>query len=141
MRQYQVPQFITVEDKVIGPFTIKQFLFVGSGVLLIIGAHLLFEPILFWPISFVVAGSAAAFAFVKINGQPLFVVVKNFAFYTLRPRLYVWKQGTTIQKSQSNIPVKDVLPIKTTQAFSSSKLSDLAWSLDIKERRGEKAAF
>jgi len=29
--QFQVPQFIEVEDKIIGPLTFKQFVFVGGG--------------------------------------------------------------------------------------------------------------
>ena len=30
--QFQVPQFLDVEDKIIGPFTIKQFLYLAGGV-------------------------------------------------------------------------------------------------------------
>jgi hypothetical protein len=29
--RYQVPQFIDVEDKVIGPLTIKQFIYLAGG--------------------------------------------------------------------------------------------------------------
>jgi hypothetical protein len=29
--QFQVPQFLDVEDKIIGPFTIKQFLYLAGG--------------------------------------------------------------------------------------------------------------
>jgi len=32
MRQYKIPQEINIEDKVIGPFTLKGFGFVFSGV-------------------------------------------------------------------------------------------------------------
>ena len=30
--EYQVPQFIEVEDKIFGPFTLKQFIYVAGGV-------------------------------------------------------------------------------------------------------------
>ena len=43
--QFQVPQFVEVEDKIVGPLTLKQFLYVGGAV----GASLLlFFVIQFW---------------------------------------------------------------------------------------------
>jgi hypothetical protein len=32
--KYQVPQFIEIEDKIFGPLTIKQFLYVAGGAAL-----------------------------------------------------------------------------------------------------------
>lgn len=133
MRQYQVPQFITVEDKVIGPFTIKQFLYIGSGILLILGARWLLASFLFYPIALVVAASAGALAFVKVNELPLPVIVGHAIAYFMRPRLYIWKQ----EKQKAPKPEEAISPdkqIKTIPRLSESKLSDLAWSLDIKEK-------
>ncbi|TSC61742.1 MAG: SsrA-binding protein, partial [Parcubacteria group bacterium Athens0416_74] len=30
--QFQVPQFIEVEDKIVGPLTFKQFVFIAGGL-------------------------------------------------------------------------------------------------------------
>lgn len=136
MPQYQVPQFITVEDKVIGPFTIKQFLYVGSAGLLILGAYAILQSFLFWPVAIIFGGAGASFAFLTMNGQPLPIVFKNAVFYYLRPRLYTWKkEGPTMLAQKTKKPETSMpTPIKGIPKLSESKLTDLAWSLDIKER-------
>lgn len=133
MRQYQVPQFITVEDKVIGPFTIKQFLYIGSGILLIVGARWLLAGFLFYPFALIVAAAAASLAFVKINELPLPIVARHAISYFIHPRLYIWKQESRkgAKMDETSSPDKQ---IKTIPRMSESKLSDLAWSLDIKEK-------
>src|SRR3989344_1467036 len=131
MRQYQVPQFIMVEDTVIGPFTIKQFLFVGSGAMLIIFARMIFEPFLFYPLSFVIATLSAGLGFLKINAQPLYVVIKNAAFYAFKPRLYTWKREPPAPKKTKE--AENETRVNKIPTISESKISDLAWSLDVKK--------
>lgn len=143
MRQYQVPQFITIEDKVIGPLTVKQALYIGAGVGIIVLARINFESYLAWPITIIAGGFALLLAFAKINEQSFPTIVKNAVLYIVRPRLYIWKKrvAVTAQKpapgkisemprynrSQSDVSVKKI------PKPSESHLSDLAWSLDIKE--------
>lgn len=131
MRQYQVPQFITVEDKVFGPFTIKQFVYLASGSVLIFGARFLLAPFLFWPIAAILGGLAGSLAFLKINEQPFPLVLKNMIFYFLRPRLYVWKQEKIQKIDKQKLEVSGP-PIISIPKITSSKLADLAWSLDVK---------
>lgn len=135
MRQFQVPQFITVEDKVIGPFTIKQFLYIGSGGLLILGARTFLQPFLFFPLAALIGALAASLAFLKINEQPFPIVLKNALFYLLRPRLYTWKKEALPKPSAKEVvPKKEEALVKRIPTLSESRLSDLAWSLDIKEK-------
>lgn len=139
MRQYQVPQFITVEDRVIGPLTVKQSLYIGAGVMLIIGARWLFQPFIFWPLTALIGGFAGALAFLKINEQPFPRVFKNGVFYLLRPRLFVWKKEPPQKpgaKPAAEKKERETL-VKKIPKMSQSKLSDLAWSLDIKEKLRE----
>ncbi len=138
MRQFQVPQFITVEDKVIGPFTVKQFLYVGTGALLILAARFYLAPFLFWPVAVLAGGLAAALAFLKINERPFPVLLKNAVFYLLRPRLFIWKQSGP--EKPGRVSEKEKKPETVVQKIpklSESRLSDLAWSLDIKEKTRE----
>lgn len=135
MRQFQVPQFITVEDKVIGPFTIKQFLYLGAGGLLILGARTFLLPFIFWPLAVLIGATAASLAFLRLNEQPFPTVLKNAAFYFLRPRLYLWKQESPKKlQEKTPAPQKEPAMIKKIPTLSESRLSDLAWSLDIKEK-------
>lgn len=139
MRQYQVPQFITVEDKVFGPFTVKQFLYLAGGGLLVLGAYALLTPFLFWPVAALIGGLAGSLAFLKVNEQPFPKVLKNMIFYLLRPRLYVWKKETPQNPREVSVPSVQP-PVISIPKIGESKLSDLAWSLDVKSKVKERSS-
>ena len=137
MKQFQVPQFITVEDKVIGPLTVKQAVYVLGGIILIVIARLIFVPILFFPIAAVIGAFAAALAFLKISDVPFPTIVKNGFLYSMRPHIYVWKKEDRQKvRAKKASPVPEIT-VNTTPKLSESKLSDLAWSLNIKEKLRE----
>lgn len=134
MKQYQVPQFITVEDKVFGPLTIKQALYLGAGACLVGLAYAFLEKFLFIPITIVVGGLAASLAFLKVNDQPFPKILKNAFLYMLKPRLYIWKKDHHREGRPEN-KMAPAITVKSVPKLSESKLSDLAWSLDIKTHR------
>jgi len=88
---FQLPQFIEREPKVIGPFTFRQFIPIGiAGVVLF---FIYFSaPGWFAPLCVILGGIAVAFSFVKIQGQDLATVIKNFFFFSASPKLYLWKK-------------------------------------------------
>lgn len=137
MQQFQVPQFITVEDKIIGPFTIKQFLYLGSAALLIVGLYQLFIGFIFYTLAILIGALGASLAFLKINQQPLPLIIKNFFFYLIRPKLYIWKKEPPAKKPTPAAEIKQEILIKGIPKLSESKLTDLAWSLDIKTKRDQ----
>lgn len=133
MQQFQVPQFITIEDKILGPLTLKQTLFLGAGVGVIILAWFLFAPYLFFPIAFVTAGISASLAFLKIDDQPLYTIVKNATAYVFRPRLYTWaQQKSKKEKTKEEKKEAEEMQLRGIPKATESRLADLAWSLDIK---------
>ena len=134
MRQYQVPQFITVEDKVIGPFSIKQFLYLAGGGAIIFFSRTLFTGYFFYFIVILVGSLAASLAFLKINEQSFPFFLKNAISYALHPRVYIWKKSApqTPASSAKEAAEPEVL-VKSIPKLSQSKLSDLAWSLNLKE--------
>ena len=137
MKQFQVPQFITVEDKVIGPLTVKQAIYVLGGGIIIILAHLIFVPILFFPIAFVVAAFAAALAFLKISDVPFPTIVKNGFSYYMHPHVYIWRKEDAKKAAAQKPALVPEVTVNTTPKLSESKLSDLAWSLNIKDKLRE----
>jgi len=151
MKQYQVPQFITIEDKVIGPLTLKQFGFLGAGGVLIFVLHSLLVPLLFYPIAGLIGGIAASLAFLKIQQQPFPAVIRRAFMFFIRPRLYLWKptrsgqsdgkEWTKQQTGAAPDPTKTEATIAAIPKMSASKLSDLAWSLDIQGRKRENDKF
>ena len=137
--EYQVPQFIEVEDKIFGPFTLKQFIYVAGGVGLC-AILLLYLPLLFGIILAIpVAVFTAALAFYKINNKP-FVEIMDAAFkYYLGDRLYLWKK----EKPQAEEAAPAAIVASEDRAklgMSTSRLHELAWSLDIKDKQPENPA-
>ena len=140
MKQYQVPQFITIEDRVIGPLTLKQFGFLGAGGVILFVLHALLVPLLFYPLAALIGGFAAALAFMKINQQPLPTVIRRAFLFFVRPRLYLWRKEVSNPPAGGAAgldPTKQEVTVAAIPKMSASKLSDLAWSLDIQGQKRE----
>ena len=118
MRQYQVPQFIMVEDKIIGPLTIKQAIYIAAGIALILFARWLLAEFLFIPLALVIGSAASALAFAKVNGQPLPWIVKNAIIYLFRPRVYIWKPEGTKHAPPKTTSQEDQKEIRTIPRIS-----------------------
>lgn len=128
--EYQVPQFIEVEDKIFGPFTLKQFIYVAGGVGLCAILVLYFPLWIGIILALPVAALTAALAFYKINNKP-FVEIMEAAFnYYIGDRLYIWKKEKNVVEAKVEAPK----PVAPAEGLTQSKLKDLAWSLDIKDR-------
>ena len=90
--QFQVPQFIDTEDKVVGPFSLRQFMYVGIAGFLSAIFYFFVQTWLFVIMAIIFLGLAGVIAFVKINGQPVSkIITAAFSFYW-KPQRYVWKQ-------------------------------------------------
>jgi hypothetical protein len=132
MQQFQVPQFIDVEDKIFGPLTIKQGIYLIGGLGLITLLYLLNLPrIIFLFLAAIVGGFFGALAFLTINGQPFVVVLNNAINHVTHPRLYIWKRD---QKKIDHQKVIEGANTTHIPRLTESKLKDLSWSLDINER-------
>lgn len=137
--QFQVPQFIEIEDKIIGPLTFKQFLFlIGGG-----GAAFIFYQLPIWSgvkffLVIVSAGIGAAFAFYRVNNKSLLATIEDAVTFYVGQKLYLWKK---VQKKIE--PKKYTLPseekVQSTDlglpTLSQSKLRDLTWGLDVQTKK------
>lgn len=92
--QFQIPQFIEIEDKIAGPFSLKQLLYVvGGGMIAFLAFNAL--PVLAGSIVAIIAvGGSLALALVKVNGQPLPRIALAAVGFFWKPRLYLWKRET-----------------------------------------------
>jgi hypothetical protein len=90
MAQFIVPKFIEREPKIVGPFTWKQFIFVGlAGA---VGFILYFSvPFLYFLfITIILMIGALALAFLKIGGRSVPLTLKNFFSFFVSPKIYIW---------------------------------------------------
>lgn len=127
--QFGVPQFIDVEDKIFGPFTWKQFLYLAGG------AGLGYLSLKFLPggldiiIALGIASLALSLTFLKINDKPFEFIMRAWISYMFKTKLYIWKQQTKkVTKEKETVEQKDV---QSQTKLTGSKLKDLAWSLDV----------
>lgn len=90
--EFSVPQFIEKSPKIIGPFTLKQFMYIGcaGGIILLLYFSIDFVYVILF--GGILLAIAFALAFLKINGVPFTTIVKNFLFYSVAPRMYIWKK-------------------------------------------------
>lgn len=132
--QFQVPQFIDIEDKVIGPFTIKQFLYVaGAGALLVILFKLL-NFFVFIILAIPIAALAYAFAFLKINKQPFINTVKNFFGFLKKPDFYVWKKPEPKpEKEETPKIIKKTTPKRKIKPMAKTRLQEIGWRVEIEK--------
>lgn len=94
MAQYKVPQNIDMQDKIFGPLTLFQFLYLLVGGMF---AYLLLKTSLYLFIAFGVPVIliALAFAFVKVQDQPFSKFLSSLVHYLLTPKTWVWHKGPT----------------------------------------------
>ena len=90
--RFKVPQYIEIEDKVIGPLTFKQFLasLGGAGILLILWFTLSLG--LFIILAVPIGAIFGLIIFSKYQGRPLSGLVGPFIAYLTKPKLYLWKR-------------------------------------------------
>lgn len=121
--RFEVPQFIEVEDKVIGPLTWKQFVFVAGGV----GASVLFFVIggflLFAVLGIPMVGLAGFLAFHQINNRPFSVFLESAVTYFSGTKLYLWKKRrkqTIMGTPSEEAPIEPAVTVPTSKEGISS---------------------
>ena len=136
--EYQVPQFIEVEDKLIGPLTFKQFVYVAGGAGLCVIFFVYLPLLLALLFSGLVVALAAALAFYKVNGKSFVEMLEAGFIYYTGAKFFLWKHKGATAKEQGAAAAaaaaaeEAARPIRGTPKLTSGKLSELAWSLDVK---------
>lgn len=130
--RFTVPKFIEREAKIIGPLTFKQFLYLGGAGAILFAIYFMMPFSLFVVIAIIVMGGAAALAFIKMEGQTLLVIVKNFSMFFSSPKLYIWKRKALppkiIKKEKSEPKEKEITLLPK---ITGSKLKNLSSKIEI----------
>ncbi|MFA6132283.1 MAG: PrgI family protein [Patescibacteria group bacterium] len=88
--QYTVPQFIEVEDKILGPLSVRQFLTLLIGVLVDVALWKILSFIFFLITGIPIFTIVVIFAFAKVNGMPFHFFLLNLIQSIRKPKLRVW---------------------------------------------------
>jgi phosphoribosyl-AMP cyclohydrolase len=124
--QFKVPQFIDIEDKVVGNLSFKQFAYLAGGAGLSYISIRLLPGFLAIVVTPAIIGLSLALTFVKINEKPFAHALESFIRYYSKSRLYLWKKQETKARAQTK---QEQTPLRAT--LSESKLKTLSWSLDV----------
>ncbi|OHA85278.1 MAG: hypothetical protein A2408_03650 [Candidatus Yonathbacteria bacterium RIFOXYC1_FULL_52_10] len=133
--EFHVPQFIDIEDKIFGPFTWKQFLFmVGGGGT----GYLLYTIVGIFPFDVLLGlgalGGGLALAFYPKDrfGKPFSQIVESAIRYTLSEKLYTWKRAPRQAPEAKSLTERSShAPLLNVSNVSKSKLSDRAWNMTV----------
>lgn len=127
-----VPQYIDVEDKVAGPLTVKQLIWmIILGAVLFVLWMLIPAKSIFIIIALPILALFVAMAFYKPFGQPLPGFIASGFMFLFAPKIYVWKR----MPHNKILPKKD--PIKRenfsqvrNEKLTPQQISALAHVLD-----------
>lgn len=133
MAQYKVPQNVEADDKLIGPFSFRQFVYLliaGGLIALAVGLFQIFPLLAIIPIPPVLLFAALALPLKK--DQPMETYLAAVASYYLKPRNRVWVPGqreATIEITAPKI-VEDDRTRDITGEEATHRLSFLADIVD-----------
>jgi hypothetical protein len=135
--QFAVPQFTDVEDKLIGPLTLKQFLVIlGAGGLCFLFWSLPIPKVMAVLIDLPIALIGITVAFANYNGRPMLTYIVPFIIFAVSPKAMVFNRESNVmavtnpqpKKEEKKEIVKDI-----AQESAESRLKKLAYLLDQKK--------
>ena len=140
--RFEVPPFIDIEDKIFGPLTWRQFLYLGGGVGMAVVLFLTMPFIVFALLGLPLGLLAGALAFFPVNNRPFSYFLESMFNYIMGQRLYIWKKKediiyraksssshgqTGVSQSRNQLATKDIasmarrLELEAIQKNSTSK--------------------
>jgi hypothetical protein len=120
--RFEVPQFIEIEDKIVGPLTWRQFIYIAGGIGILVIMYLSL-PFLFTIIFGLPLGAlAVSLAFHKINNRPFSMFLESSITYFTKSKLYLWRKEeaqSIIEKTEVRIPTAPALGFTSKKSISS----------------------
>lgn len=99
--RFEVPQFIEIEDKIFGPLTWRQFLYLGGGLGMAVVMFFTIPFILFVIFGIPLALLAGALSFYPVNNRPFSFFLEAIVNYISGQRLYLWRQKSDVVHKES----------------------------------------
>lgn len=130
--QFQIPQFIEEEDKLFGPLTFKQFIYVAGGA----GAVFIIYVLIPWRwLAFLiivpVGTLAGLLAFKPINNRPFELLLEAAFHFISRDKLYLWRREYQEEAKRSANAEAQVSTATEEPKQKESKLDEISWNLEV----------
>jgi len=127
-QQFVVPQFIDVEDKIIGPITTRQFLIIMATTMILFVMYKILRFLYFVLTGLPIVGIAATFAFARVNGAPFHMFFLNILQTMRRPKTRVWYKEMNDAELRASLAAAPIAPPKAEapkEEIVSSRLQEL----------------
>jgi hypothetical protein len=130
--RFKVPQFIDIEDKIFGPFTFKQFMYLGGGVGL---SYIAFRTLPLFAAVFVIVlvmALALSLTFWRINNKPFIFTLQAAIQYVAKPKMYLWSKERADKESDKRAATINTTPAEPTgPRLNDSRLNRISWGLNV----------
>lgn len=121
--QYQVPQFIEREMRLIGPVTVRQTLVLSVGAIILFVLYFLLNKFFFIAAVIIIGAISMIFAFGKINERNISKLLFSYTEFFLKPRIYLWgtedkdtaSTETTTELNKKSLPEQEEESTPTIQ--------------------------
>ena len=138
--QFHIPQYIEIEDKLFGPLTLKQAIYIAGGGGAIYIVYRLFSSYLFigapLMVGLAVLTWALAFYPKEKLGRPFIEILEAGLSYTLKDKLYTWKKTTKEPQAGKEEAYISSQPLNTP-TVPMGKLSSTSFDLGVKNPKKE----
>lgn len=128
--RFEVPQFIEIEDKIVGPLTWKQFVYLAGGVGLLTILYFTLPFIFFIMFGLPFGALAASLAFHKVNNRPFSIFLESLISYSGKAKLYLWRKEK-VQSVIEKTEVADPIPMSSLTFANKRSINALSRKLDI----------
>jgi hypothetical protein len=129
---FNIPQFIDIEDKIVGPLTAKQLGWLAAGgVLMLIAWTMLTFPAFVGSAIFIVI-VFGGLAFYRPNGQPLTALLGAMFVFFFKPKIYMWKRLPETKKLAKII--KKTAPTHTNKEVTLEEIAKVSQLLEIRKK-------
>ncbi len=130
--RFKVPKDVDIEDRIVGPLTVKQLVWLGGGggICLLLWKLIEFQVFVF--VGIVIMSLSAAFAFVRPYNQSLVAFCGSVLLYLSKPKLYIWRRIEMAfpKSNQTARNSKNDLIMVMKKGLSASEAEGLAETLD-----------
>ncbi len=130
--RFKVPQFIDIEDKIFGPFTFKQFMYLAGGAGLAYISYKFLPIYAALPLVLIFGGMAVSLAFVQINKKPFIFIMEAYIRYMINSKMFIWNKRNKVNEPTAVAKKADEIEVPRKK-LTESKLRELSLGLNIIE--------
>jgi hypothetical protein len=132
---FNVPQFVDVEDKIAGPLTAKQLLWmIGMGAAILVAKLFLGGGAALYVAAVPIVIVFVLLAFYKPHGQPLILFVFHGIFFLFRPKVMMWRRPNSRALSRPSLPIREKRPVTESKTgekrVTTDRIREVASMLD-----------